>query len=304
MVLRIFLFLFSLNAFSQAHHQCLHNDDGIIACVPNDHHLEGGEESFPQQILDWWAATKTKVRDAKCQNAGSVSREQMIKSLIQNDTLLVNDSFFGMSFENESPHKLELLKKLTQFDGFWNFNEEDNISSQKTFSIPNDCHKVLCAAESIFGKEEAPKLLYLLDKYELNLSHVTDDNLTAFSNDQLDTILEAVDDLPSHLIPFEKNQYFKHYKNGYGPSETTIANATITLYDPWDDQSSDEMRMYTVIHEIGHNIGGRLNQDEDPEWLSITGWFEIDGEWKSAKDDEQVSRYGATNPAEDFAEAF
>lgn len=305
MVLRLALLLFSINIFAQGHHHhCLHNQDGLIDCVSADQHLESGDGGFPQQVLDWWAATKNKVKTAKCQNAGNVSQESMFNYINRHNGSGKSESYFGMSFENEDPHKLDLLRKLTKFDGMWNFKEEENIASQKNFDIPSDCKKVMCAAESIFGKEQAPKLLYLLDRYELNLSHVTDDNITSFSNAQLDTILEAVDDLPAHLIPFERNQYFKHYKHGYGPSSTTLANATITLYDPWDDQDSNEMRMYTVIHEIGHNIGSRLKQDEDPEWLNITGWIELNGEWTSLNNDEQVSKYGATNPAEDFAEAF
>jgi len=295
--------LFSLSSFSQAHHQCLHNADGMIDCSSADKHLEGG---FPQDVLEWWAAKKNKVAGAKCNNPKTVSEQEILSYINRNkEHKKTNDSFYGISLEDEDPHLIELLKKLTQFDGMWNFfDEQKNLDSQKTFDIPEDCKKVLCAAKSIFGEKQAPKLLYLMDKYELNLSHVTDDNITAFKDKQIDTILEAVDDLPSHLMPFEKNQYFKHYKNGYGPSDTTIANATITFYDPWDNQDSSEMRMYTVIHEIGHNIGSRLNQDEDPEWLNLTGWFELDGKWTSAKDDQQVSKYGATNPAEDFAEAF
>lgn len=301
----ILLALISFNfVYAQPHHQCLHNADGLIDCVPTDSHHA---ENFAEEVLDWWAATDNKVKNAKCQNAGAVSEESMLNYINRNNSAepLASDSFFGIQLEDESPHKIALLKKLTEFDGLWNiFDEEKNTKSQKTFNIPSDCKKVICAAKSIFGENQGPKLLYLLDKYELNLSHEIDDNITAWKDSQLDTILEAVDDLPAHLIPFERNQYFKHYKNGYGPSASTLANATITFYDPWDDLDSSEMQMYTVIHEIGHNIGSRLNQDEDPEWLNITGWMELDGEWKSYRDEKQVSKYGATNPAEDFAEAF
>lgn len=301
----ILLALISFNfVYAQPHHQCLHNADGLIDCVPTDSHHA---ENFAEEVLDWWAATDNKVKNAKCQNAGAVSEESMLNYINRNNSAqpLASDNFFGIQLEDESPHKIALLKKLTEFDGLWNIMDKSkNIESQKTFNIPSDCKKVICAAKSIFGENQGPKLLYLLDKYELNLSHEIDDNITAWKDSQLDTILEAVDDLPAHLIPFERNQYFKHYKNGYGPSASTLANATITFYDPWDDLDSSEMQMYTVIHEIGHNIGSRLNQDEDPEWLNITGWMELDGEWKSYRDDKQVSKYGATNPAEDFAEAF
>ena len=298
----IILIILTSPLFAQHNHQCLHNADGIIDCSSADKHLEAG---FFDKVLDWWAATENKVKNAKCQNAGKPSEEEMLNYIDRKSAEKVNDSFFGMSFTDEDPHKLQLLKTLTKYDGFWNFfDEEENIKNQKSFNIPEGCDKVLCAAKSIFGEKQAPKLLYLLDKYELNLSHVTDENIIAFKDQQLDTILEGVDDLPSHLIPFERNQYFKHYKNGYGPSSSTIANATITFYDPWDNQESEEKRMYTVVHEIGHNIGSRLKQDEDPEWLSITGWIELDGEWTALNEDKQVSKYGATNPAEDFAKAF
>lgn len=304
----IFTLLFSINIYAQHNHDkerdthmCLHNLDGIIDCLPGDDHEKRNEV---QKILDWWAATKNNVANTPCSNPGDVPESTMLTYLNRNSGETVNDSFYGMTFEDEDPHQIELLRLLTKYDEFWNFNDEDNLKDQKTFQVPEGCKKVLCAAKSIFGEKEAVKLLYLLDRYEINLSHVTDNDTTAWSDEQLDTILEAVDDLPSHLIPFEKNQYFKHYKNGYGPSASTLANATITFYDPWDNLDSKEMQRYTVTHEIGHNIGGRLDQDEDPEWLNISGWVQIGENWKSTKDDELVSKYGATNPAEDFAEAF
>jgi hypothetical protein len=98
--------------------------------------------------------------------------------------------------------------------------------------------------------------------------------LSNWKPDEVDLILESLDDLPAHLIPFKNNKSLKHFKRGYGPSDSTVANAVIYIFSVWDNLPSNEERMATFIHEIGHNIGSRLKQDESSRWLDFSGWEE------------------------------
>jgi hypothetical protein len=294
--------LWQLPSFAQhGNHQCNHNSDGVIECLASEDHKTPND--LAHKYLEWWAASSLQVKNAKCQNAGAPSVKEMTDFINRKKSdKLVSESFHGINIENEDPHLIERLKQLTTYDPLFSFKKDE--SKQTQYNIPQTCNKVLCAAESIFGKDRALKLLYALDRFELNLSHHTDDNLADWKANEIDLILEAVDDLPAHLIPFERNQYLKHYKRGYGPSLSTVANATITVFSVWEDLPNDQERMSALIHEIGHNIGNRLKQDESKQWHDLSGWVEKDGTWTASKDDQIVSKYGMTNPAEDFAETF
>lgn len=203
-------------------------------------------------------------------------------------------------------YKIDLLKKLTTFDNIFmklGGKEDELKKNQKSFTLPEGCKKVKCAAESLFGKGVGEKLLYALSKYEMNMSPYTDLDLDPFSEKDIDLILEALDDYPETLLPFKKNKPLKHFKDGYGPSPTTLANASITIYSPWDTEVT-ENKMMTIIHEIGHNIGSHFDLDTSSEWLNMSGWVNKDGKWKATKEDQTISLYGQTNPAEDFAESI
>ena len=303
MVLKIFIFfILSFPLFAQDHDDCDHNKDGVIKCLPTGH---DDEKNFAKKYLEWWAASDYQVKNAFCRKPGKPSIEQM-KNYINRNKLkdVVTKKVFGMDIIDEDPHMVDLLERLTKFNPPFSIDDKEDKKNQKEYSIPDTCKKVLCAAESLFGKESATKMLYALDKYEINLSHLTDVNLSNWKSEEMDIILESVDDLPAHLIPFEKNKSLKHYKRGYGPSSSTIANAVITVFSVWDNLPSNEEKIATFIHEIGHNIGFRLKQDESNRWLDFSGWVEKEGEWVSTKKDQLVSKYGATNPSEDFAETF
>lgn len=302
MVLKsLIVFSLSFSILAQDHKHCDHNDDGVIECYSD--HASDKKKNLAEKYLEWWAASSLQVKNAKCREPGKPTAEQMSTYINRKKSLpKISKSFFGMKFVDEDPHLVEMLQKLTEFAPL--FSGEDDKLKQKKFTLPAGCTKVLCAAESIFGKDQGLKMLYALDKYEINLSHLTDENLAAWKSSEIDIILEGIDDLPDHLLPFEKNQYFKHYKRGYGPSASTVANATITVFSVWEDLDNNEERMSSLIHEIGHNIGSRLDQDESKKWLDFSGWVEKEGKWTSSKTDQIVSKYGLTNPAEDFAETF
>ena len=285
------------------HKKCNHNGDGVINCIKSNDH--DSKKDLASKYLEWWAASNVQVKAAFCNNPGIPSNQAMTKFINRNpSSTKVSAEFSGIKLEGEDPHMVDLLKKLTKYEPNFNFQKED-ADGQKTFTIPETCKKVLCAAESIFGKDRALKMIYALDKYEINMSSKTDENLAAWKSSEIDIVLEAVDDLPGHLAPFNKNQYFKHFKRGYGPSDSVVANASITVFSVWEDNlDNDEERMSALVHEIGHNIGRRLDQDESPEWLDISGWEQKEDVWESTLKDQVVSKYGLTNPAEDFAETF
>lgn len=279
-------------SWAQDHKGCAH-----------DHHHEGEHTHFANEYLEWWAASRKQVRSAYCSQPGNLPLSSMEQYLSRNKPKnSISTTVYGMRFKDEDPHLIELMRKLTRFDPFLSIDKDP--SKQQQFSLPDGCNRVLCAVKNLFGETAGVKILYALDKYELNMSHLTDDNLAAWKTEEIDILLEAIDDLPPHLVPFKTNKRLKHYKRGYGPSSSTVANAVITVFSVWDDLDHDEQRRSTIIHEIGHNIGNRLKQDESQPWLDLSGWEERENKWTAIKEDAMISKYGATNPAEDFAETF
>lgn len=304
MVLKRLTLLFTTLIFStQAYSHCQQNADGLIMC----HDKKINQYANFEDITEWWSATPEQIRNAKCNSPEKITEKEMREHLEKSKSNnLESVSFFGMNFKDEDSHLIDLLRKLTKYDNIFERlggDKEALKKNQKTFELPKDCNKVECAVNHIFGKELGLKYLYTLDKYQMNMSEYTDKNLDRFKEDEVDLILEAMDDLPSTLFPFANNYPLKHYKRGYGPSATTLANATINLFSPWDDESVEDKRM-TIIHEIGHNIGHHFHLDENKEWLDLSGWYFFKEEWGATNKEAITSKYGATNPAEDFAETI
>lgn len=301
MVLRTLLFISLLIPF-YAKALCHQNQDGIIDCKEK---ASNQYQQF-QDVLEWWSASPEQIRNAKCNNPDKITNEQM-EDYIQNNKSgkLQTLSLHGMTLTDDA-HLLALLEKLTTYDNIFDklTNDYEEIKKQqKIFSLPENCHKVKCAVDHIFGKDIGVKLLYALDKYEMNMSEYTDKNFSRWEAKEIDLILEAMDDLPSTLFPFDVNKDLKHYKRGYGPSESTLANASINIFSPWDYEST-ESKMQTIVHEIGHNIGHHFDLDENKEWLDFSGWEMKNDVWTAHKSDAIVSKYGQTNPSEDFAESI
>lgn len=280
------------------------------------------------QSADWFAATSDQIRSAPCRRNGPPTLAEMaahIQAIDANSPSNERQSrtIHGIAFEDESPQLLDLFEKLTTYEDGAGAGRKTN---QKTFQSP--CKKVICAAKQLFGEKESSALLYMLDRYELNGSHLASPGADAWKFNELEDVLMGVSDLPRTVMPFQKNKRLIRYKRGsvpptYGANHEVYANSVIEILDKWDTLSLEQRQM-TILHELGHNLGSDLGIIKSAQWLRLSGWktktlmreIEVKESGKTVK--KQVnesfmaadnlntiaSRYGLNNPDEDFAEAI
>lgn len=258
--------------------------------------------------LGWFGATSKQTLNAPCTKSPPLNNNAIDKYFASKKSSIVSsENILGMSFENEDQHMLELFTDLVDPLHTTTSVFRRKVSILDINKVPQNCKKVMCAAEGIFGKDESKRLLYLLDKYGRNGSHLVFEHASPWKTKELDTALAAFDDLAPFQQKREANQEFYHFKRGYSRgSDLTIANAVIEIFDAWNDQSEGEKR-YTLFHEVSHNLAtlpGYYKLDFDPEWLAFSKWEKKGDTWTANNLDTIPSRYGATNPAEDFAESL
>lgn len=255
--------------------------------------------------IGWWGASANQVKNSKCRARTPLEKEisNFLDSFVDTEEMI---SVNGVSFENESLQLVDAFKELTSRYNLIGDLETKQVDIQKQYSINPSCKKVLCAVKKIFGEKIGPKILFLKKKHGLNGSELSFQNSSRLTPNELDRMIRAVEDFPDLTFPLEKNKRFTKFKRGYSLAsngEGVVANAQITFFDRWSELGSDEMMEYTVFHELGHYIGNELELDDSSEWRSLSGWVEKNGEWRSLEKNKIISKYGQTNPAEDFAES-
>lgn len=295
-VLLFFLFL-SLNSFAQ--------DEN---CIPVE---ENNLQNHIHKLLDWFGAADKQVEKAPCK-VKSVPSESEMNRVVNSKAKgpLKNETVHGVRFKNESQALIEAFKHFTTAkDAFGISNVPANQKNIQTeYRIPPECDKVMCAMEKIWGKDYATKLLYVKLKHNFNSSELAFDNSDRFKPEEFNDVILGLEDIPPHLNPVgQRNQRLTHFKRGYTLkqySSSTLANAVVMFFDSWG-KKSPITRQYTMFHEMAHNISGKLrDMDESPEWLNLSGWVKKGDEWNAGANACLPSKYGATNPWEDFAESL
>lgn len=274
------------------------------------HHPEIQNLTDIAKQISWEAASIKDIKNAPCTKDVPYTVDEMTSWLKKNQTFSYQSKkIHGINFENETPENLETFELLTTAR---NLFKEHDPKHQKVFK--SQCKKVECAVKEIFGSKTGIQLLFMHRKFGMNGSHLAKTNTSSWKSSELDTVLLALSDLPPGLLPAEKSRQLTHFKRGYIPgyaSEYTLANASIEVFDLWNEQGPEEKR-YTILHELAHNIGGLAGgADEHSKWLKLSGWVKetkvVKGEkvteYKATKPETIISKYGFTNPAEDFAEA-
>lgn len=248
--------------------------------------------------LEWWAATDEQIEASPCADEAVPNLAGMKTFLAKGSGSKVKENVFGLELE-DSAENIKLLKRLLTVD-----NNPGNAIyghiSQPNYKAPDGCVKVACAAGSIFGKSST-KILFSLKKYGLNMSHLRFKKSRAWTEEEIDFNLQAVNDLPMTMLPIEENHNFLRHKTF--DSGNRLANASIFLFDLWEEESAARKR-YTIVHELGHNVGQALDLTDDPKWLELSGWKGEFLNYDLPGDKELVSDYSKENPNEDFAETF
>jgi hypothetical protein len=144
-------------------------------------------------------------------------------------------------------------------------------------------------------------------RHHVNGSHWAVKDADPWTEQELDEVILAVRDFPSVVFPvLGKTQTITHFKRGYTLGrETLIANATVSLFDPWNDLDP-ALRRSTLIHELGHSISVSYGLHASPAWLALSGWTQAPSGGDASvlgNPGATVSLYGQTNASEDFAES-
>lgn len=254
-----------------------------------------------KQIADsFWSADIEEIAKAPCKTNQAPSENEMSSYLKGRlSGARKNAQINGIQFKDEDPVLLQLFADL-HTPGFFNQSMKPSFKSA--------CTKVLCAVQEIYGKKEGLQLMFLLNKYGFNGSSKVVSNASPWTARELDDILTMFSDYPSSLFPVDYNRQFIHFKKGYARQggERTVANALIEVFDRWNNLPK-EQRQSTLFHEIGHNLGSLGKKDESQEWLNLSAWkgkrvANEETRWTAGNSKARVSRYGETNPSEDFAE--
>jgi hypothetical protein len=176
------------------------------------------------------------------------------------------------------------------------------------------CADSLCKAEKIFGGAIGIKLLYLQSRYKLNGSHLTNENASAWSDTELQSILLAVQDFPERDAKFGRP--LVRYTRGRATSKIeAIQDAHpgvcipstdfLQFFDCFFTFGDEDANRATVFHELSHAIGERNNLERSSEWLEISKWnVGADGKPVPGREDCFISVNGMANPEEDFADAM
>lgn len=271
--------------------------------------------------IPWWSANENQVQNAFCRSklpATSAAITAFYKNRplgpgYEGGTYTIS----GIEIKDERPELVLALSKL-----LFPANPEEKIKEapanfQQTFKINSSCSKALCAVQKIFGPEVGPQMLYLMDQFDINTSPYAFINASAFNASEIADVIRSLELVHPDQLPFGSNKKLIRFKRGYTRASygddggSVVANAAIELFDSWSEQSS-VMRQYTLYHEIAHNHSDNQFSDYDrsASWLALSDWKENKGgEFESLRKKAKqghpfVSRYGETNPFEDFAESL
>ncbi len=233
--------------------------------------------------------------------------------------------FFGIEMKGVRSELVQHMISLLQVDGYKKESYFPYPLLEKKFKGISSCKDMFCMADKAFGKGKGAFYLYFMDEYNLNLSHIANEldlsgedlliqNTKSFSMSELQLIYQSLEMMPKGA--FENFEYGTHVKRIDESRGSTLAVASqryLKFYDLWgSSRISREVKIVTVIHELGHKIGTFYEQvDLSDEWLKLSGWRMPEKTFKYAVNASRdmsksnfVSDYAATNPYEDFAETF
>lgn len=293
------------------------------------------------QELSWWAASEKQVQEAPCRNPLPHTAKDIEKYYadVPEEVEKYDGSYeiHGFRFRQERSELVAAFAQLLRsgevepnlFDvGSGVTIEKAPENLHEKFKFPFGCHKVLCAAQVVFGKEVGPQMIFLMERFRLNTSPYSFKYASVFNSDEMADVIRSLELIPPHILSFRhEGQKFIRFKRGYTrgmyAKGTTYANPSFELYDSWEDQSSMG-RQYTLLHEFSHRLSSGLFKSlhETPEWFKISGWkvteeddLEEDEERVEESDEETseevmvksetlVSQYASADASEDFAESM
>ena len=257
-----------------------------------------------------WTASTTQIKNINCppEIPSAAQMYQYVEDHFPpNENSAEITIVKGIEFEGENKELLKhfedlITKRTFIFDEVSPDDRQDDI--QEKYKINPSCKKIKCAIEKMFG-QQAARTLYLKTRYGLNVSNHAWELSSRPTNSEMNDLFRAALTFPEHLLPIDGNKRYTRFRRNAGAifGEGVLANATISFFDYWET-FPNEHRQYAAYHELSHYMASELDLDENEEWLSLSGWVEFGDEWEPQFPSTFPSRYGATNPHEDFAEAM
>jgi len=231
------------------------------------------------------------INDLTCRSPENNSKRNYFEKFMVGETsgqITIN----GKEFFSEYNQMINLYRTLTGF---------------RNYRFDSRCSRIQCEIKSLFGESYAEKLSILLSEYNFNASFYAHKKGSAFSEKELDIIIWSLKQLPSfvfnnriRLLIKDTTDFDGFYENVAGFTEDSTGN--ITFFNKWV-KSSQEIQIYTVIHEYGHLIGKLLSLDMSQKWMNFSNWNHFD--LNEENDSRQIiTKYGRGNSREDFAESF
>lgn len=218
------------------------------------------------------------------------------------------DQIFEPSHENRS-----------YYYGYYEFKQQSDLALElfKVFfknempKLHRVCQSVKCLLERSFGSDW--KLyVWFYQRYNINLSPYALESSAQWNNSDLYLLLETIQNLPPYFFPLphtirigkESDPHAGRLYPGHYAHFNTAKNS-IKLLPLWKRQSYID-QVITLTHEIAHAFGDIFSLHYHPDWSSLSQWHfnKKKGEYYSKDKNSIVSRYGETDPAEDFAETL
>ncbi|MES2526881.1 MAG: hypothetical protein V4598_07325 [Bdellovibrionota bacterium] len=295
-----FSFLILLISFvALAHEEC---EDPRLETIPS-------ELDQLHRYISWNSASSEQITNAHCKTTTVPGLPDLQRVIAASPPGQADADIHGVRITGENPRLVEAFRNLTTMRNTLGSRLEPSaqVNIQAQFEVNPACSKVLCAVEKIWGPTQGQKILFAMLRYGVNTSELSIDNTSRFNDQEMNDLLLALGDVPPELRNWVRtNQPFVHYERGQMPfvhqGTKTQADSGVMFYDQWTTKPSAN-RQYVAFHEIAHNISRYLgNLDNSPAWLSAAGWTRMGDNWTTEANFCAVSKYGSTDPDEDFAE--
>lgn len=235
---------------------------------------------------EWRSASERDIARARCHD--QVMAPADMEAWLERVSSLgpkTSVTFNGIRLKDENAVLAMVLREMFILKDSAN----DAVTPQPRYREAAGCDKALCVARRMFDGDLGVKLLYMGYAYGHNGSQYAFEGSQAFTDDELDTVLEALGDYPAGTWPLATMKRARRVQDGVSSGlagDETRANATMSFFDRWSAQTQ-EGRRYTVFHELGHNMARRTA---------------LEGIWPD--DGTATSQYARTNIAENIAEAI
>lgn len=248
----------------------------------------------PLYALDHFSVNLAEVEQLRTTPFSVDEINSKIDELIK-DAGVRTISLHGVDLVGENEVLVNAFERLFTRTG--HFNPRDVLQEQVHFGAPisEDCKKVICVLERVWGKKKGVKILWAFLRYGFNLSEYAYEDSDTATLAEVDDILQTLRLLPkASSYIFHKNIPFVPYRNITGkkaePGKGVLADSSIFYYEVLRQKNS-AARIRAFYHELGHLHLARASEKVRRRWRDFALTC-------------HVSRYGATSSGEDFAETY